>query len=952
MADDIFVSNDIELDVDFGEVFIIDQGVVTKVIANKYNPTQTYDVGDYVINVDKLYKCITAIVEPEEFDNTKWENVKLANEVQSLNEIVPTKADKADTYTKTETNTLLSNKADKSNTYTKSEVDTALANKVDNDTLDNYYTKDNVYTKTEVNDNLALKADKADTYTKGDVNDYLALKADKSDTYTKSETDTALNAKADSDSVYDKSETYSKTEVDNKIANLPAPMIMKGTLGTGGTITDLPTASSENEGFTYKVITDGTYAGQVAKTGDVFTSAKPVGSSDYIWLYIPSGDETFTDTWRGIKVNGTEKLGSAISSGEVDFIDGTNTTVTFNSTGNKIKVDVDGYTQAQVDTKLADKANASDVYAKSETYSQAEVDSKLLNKANTSDVYTKQETYTKTEVNTALSEKADTSAVTTALALKADKADTYTKAEVDDKFDEIDPIGTASGTIASFETNYVAPLKTLKCEITAKQDLHGYDHPWADGAGKNKLNYDAWKNVGVNGGTAVYENNGVTITALTNDAYTYWNNDVFPQGARVSINEGETITLSWSETANKSGLIYIFPNGEPNGLVAESNVVAKKISYTATEGVTYVTFRFGVENQGDTIAYKNIQIEKGSQATPYEPYSNICPLVGHSELNLTRCGVNLWEGTKQDNVGVNATTGNLYASTGTFTTDYIKVNASTSYYANPSNWKTWVCFYDANKVYVGYASITNGVFATSATAVFMRISGDMNEISTACINYPATDTTYHAYNGQTFTVAFGQTVYGGVYDKSGRLTITHAIVALDQIPWDYSGGAIFMASIADCALVSDATQVANWNCSCFPIIAQSGHQAGVSGISASNWFNGLTFWNEEGYTQATFEAAIAGQSCVYELATPIVIDVPSISVFAENGTNNVFSDTGDTEVEYTKGSMAKDIKTIIGTTKFADLSDIPNPPTADGNYRLIVTITDGKPAYSWEEITE
>ena len=56
------------------------------------------------------------------------------------------------------------------------------------------------------------------------------------------------------------------------INNLPTPMIYKGTLGTGGTITDLPTASSSNEGFTYKVIADGSYASKSAKIGDVFIS--------------------------------------------------------------------------------------------------------------------------------------------------------------------------------------------------------------------------------------------------------------------------------------------------------------------------------------------------------------------------------------------------------------------------------------------------------------------------------------------------------------------------------------------------------------------------------------------------------------------------------------------------------------------------------------------------------
>ena len=113
------------------------------------------------------------------------------------------------------------------------------------------------------------------------------------------------------------------------IDNLPEPMVFKGTLGTGGTITTLPTASSSNEGYTYKVITAGTYASQSAKVGDVFVSN---GSA---WVLIPSGD-TDTDTWRNIKVNGTELLGSAISTGAINFKSGTNTTVS--GSGNDITI--------------------------------------------------------------------------------------------------------------------------------------------------------------------------------------------------------------------------------------------------------------------------------------------------------------------------------------------------------------------------------------------------------------------------------------------------------------------------------------------------------------------------------------------------------------------------------------------------------------------------------------
>lgn len=95
---------------------------------------------------------------------------------------------------------------------------------------------------------------------------------------------------------------------------LPEPMIFKGTLGKDGTITSLPTAAASNEGYTYKVITDGKYAQQSAKAGDVFISN---GSS---WNLIPSGDEpsgTVTNVATGTGLTG----GPITSSGTISHAD-------------------------------------------------------------------------------------------------------------------------------------------------------------------------------------------------------------------------------------------------------------------------------------------------------------------------------------------------------------------------------------------------------------------------------------------------------------------------------------------------------------------------------------------------------------------------------------------------------------------------------------------------------
>ena len=102
-------------------------------------------------------------------------------------------------------------------------------------------------------------------------------------------------------------------EANSRIDNLPKPMVYKGTLGQGGTISDLPTPSSENVGDTYVVIAEGTYASQAANVGDIFVS------TGMVWSYVPSGD---IDTWRNIKVNGTEVL-SITDKGAFNLVAGT-----------------------------------------------------------------------------------------------------------------------------------------------------------------------------------------------------------------------------------------------------------------------------------------------------------------------------------------------------------------------------------------------------------------------------------------------------------------------------------------------------------------------------------------------------------------------------------------------------------------------------------------------------
>ena len=108
-------------------------------------------------------------------------------------------------------------------------------------------------------------------------------------------------------------------------ALINAAVTIKGTLGTGGTITSLPTASASNLGHAYKVITPGKYNNQESKIGDMFICYKS-GTSSYAWMYIPSGDD-IEDTWRPVQINGTQILDMGNKTDPINLKAGTNVSI-------------------------------------------------------------------------------------------------------------------------------------------------------------------------------------------------------------------------------------------------------------------------------------------------------------------------------------------------------------------------------------------------------------------------------------------------------------------------------------------------------------------------------------------------------------------------------------------------------------------------------------------------
>ena len=301
----------------------------------------------------------------------------------------------------------------------------------------------------------------------------------------------------------------------------------------------------------------------------------------------------------------------------------------------------------------------------------------------------------------------------------------------------------------------------------------------------------------------------------------------------------------------------------------------------------------------------------GGNGSPDNPI----PIVGHSELNLTRCGVNLWNEEWEEG-GIIWSTGVEYPNSTSRRTDYISVKPNTTFYSKtPTGVGFGIVYYDEGKNFIiSETDKENSSFTIPSGAYYARYVWtsvtDESAKNTICVNYPATDTEYHAYNGQTFTVAFGQTVYGGVYDASGKVKLTWAI---DIITNHFTTGNIEDNGFRTNNYLSNTPKAAYGNCICniFKRASSYAQAVGIaSGSENSIGFNAagqilLNAYQNDAFvnTWTDLDALIPaeGVQIAYELATPIEIDVPALAVAAQVGTNNVFHDgNGQTELKYLK----------------------------------------------------
>ena len=341
----------------------------------------------------------------------------------------------------------------------------------------------------------------------------------------------------------------------------------------------------------------------------------------------------------------------------------------------------------------------------------------------------------------------------------------------------------------------------------------------------------------------------------------------------------------------------------------EVPVTADDWSDVQTESGSLVT----IDNDG-SLAVKSLEvalepIQSGS-GTPSP--DNVRPISGRTEVVTQRTGVNVWD-EEWEVGGINANGEPIVGTTAIRSKNFIKVEPNAEYYFHTSaNGRNNPFFYDENKNFVQrYGSyITNSQITVPSDCHYMKFGMTSaygatynNDIS---INYPSTDTDYHAYQGTTYTTALGRTVYGGTLDVvSGELTVDRAMVTLDgdedwslYAPPNYDE--TYWMQISD-----KMKQILTSISSAYENADAVWESAGVGkyGVFSDHPTLPRLYFrppNSSITSLGEWKTWLASNplQVVYTLATPTTYQLTPQEVELLTGTNNVWSDGGDVTLEY------------------------------------------------------
>ena len=503
---------------------------------------------------------------------------------------------------------------------------------------------------------------------------------------------------------------------------------------------------------------------------------------------------------------------------------------------------------------------------------------------------------------------------------------------------------TATGNPIVVQDVMQGMAKALSVTLEPVQDLHGYDHPWPAGGGKNLLPLTVNEIKAANT-TGTWSDNAYTLYGVTYTIQTDGDNNVIGIKVNGTATAKGIFRLDAGFSQFMQDNVEYYVNGNPNGYSIDNAYLQIMTNgwdgYANVAGGEVVTYSSSGDSQHLVIRVDSGKTVSNLVFVPmirllsiagddFEPYTNICPIYPsgyeetdypHGHAEVLRRGINQWD--EQWEVGAyNPDNGAKISGNDKIRCkNKIRIVPSATYYiltgtetsAN-AYWKP--LFYDKNETYIGtIGSFQSRTLTVPANAYYMTFYMNAeygttynNDIS---INYPSTETSYHAYSSDSAIIPFTSDVYGGTVNMltgKGSVTLSHS--ALSALPWVSNGATLDNTQMEYYASITGKKPGAtNFITEDFGEAASAGASYLITGRNNTNGIS-IRLPISLVPTLEDFNTWIADKGdIVYELATPTEITLTPAQLSLLQGSNIL---TGDGTINLTYlGSMASNVQDEI-----------------------------------------
>ena len=490
-------------------------------------------------------------------------------------------------------------------------------------------------------------------------------------------------------------------------------------------------------------------------------------------------------------------------------------------------------------------------------------------------------------------------------------------------FKDTDPIPsiapvTQTGSIVTIQNNPEdrKAISSLSADIVALQP-NGYDSVWVGGAGKNKC-----PNI-----TSQIAGSGITATWLTDGTLKLTgtaSGNVFV-GIQFSITAGSYV-LSGCPSGGGDSTYQLDIRSSVGSGVLYSRDIGSGLSFSPSADLTaYVNVRVanGYACPSGGLIFKPM-IRKSTDSADFAPYENICPISGHTDVVVVRANENL---AGDDGHQWNINSSGKIESNNQYDATVFKVVSGQKYtitFDGSGDYRVYAFFEHYPKVGdTCYGS--RSVISTSSVTVTATINGwcvarptigevvtKVNKGETALATAEDTD---------VYTIDLDGTRYGGTLDvTSGVLTVDKALVTYTgaEATWQRTTGTGFVQyfiSQAGCGNTSNAI------CNRFKgiALADRGTQTGLVQYTDGSVRISLLTADVSSLNVSTIDdwktwLSNNNVQVVYELATPLTVNLTAQEIELLQGANNVWASTGDiTVTSYVRGMLPAEAVSINHT---------------------------------------